>query len=512
MEIANVNYCMDRILRVTVLGNMKHVIEYCPMDSSDLCAHIDATVKYTPSIANKNTKEGLSAKVRIYNPSPELLQTINQHSNWMIGAGTQSNFYRKRCKVLIDAGYWDSDFGSLKISESDSAAIKREKQDRIDKKGRNYKNIFEGWLNTSAYYRKGADNILELFCHDIRLTDREISTITSAALLSDTNYQRSIYESAQEDKGKQIIGRTDISFQSMLLKVIRESETQKTPSTPWPWVTRTENMSTSDTWVTNEDRTTGWQKTWKVSLQFIKPPRDVENPGDGAQPDGWLMQVVQNYAADNGTPLNTKGLVVNAPYFEDRVWQVCNYFWPTPMRWKADYSQNDGLTRYYFWVPESWGQSKSETEGSSNWSRHTTVITNFQNLLEVPSIDGAGCFTIKMMFNKDVRAGGLIMLTWDENKYTSDSRLAPYTKGVMSTASGGQYWPSLQGGRYNAQVYALQYKKMQEGLIAAATGDVFNQEFFVSYLTHKLSTHSNTWYTEVKTAAAMMNVQYKRKE
>lgn len=473
IRVDGVKYQLDRILRVTVRGRNTVVIEYCPLDDGRLNAHIDATIKYLPAVQSKNNRPGFSAKVTIFNPPKELIGLINKHLDWPIGKKSAKQYYNGRCNVTIDAGYWN-----------------HESTD-----GRDYTTVFSGWLNTSAYYRKNTDEIVEMYCHNIELTDQEISSLVPSRNVRLSGYQQDVYDST---KGESLYGTTNMTWQSYIENVIRRFETEKTPRRTLISTIQSQNMSLDNSRVTQADRDKGFTPDgWDISLQYIMPPQDVANPGRGAMPDESLRQEMVGQVEG----INPKGMVANAPTFRGKMQQIAEYY-PGTLRWTAVYSNPDGRTRYYFWRP-SVGVDKSNYDASQAVrNSYAVVIYNFQNMLQAPSIDGAGCFHLKMMFNPKVRAGGAIELRWDD-KFRSNAALLSETQGVSTSAQLGQFYPSLQGGRYNLQVYALGAN------YAKKNGDIFNTPFNVGYVTHVLSTHGSSWYTEVKTLSAMAQIQYR---
>lgn len=436
-------YCMDRIMRVTVKGpSGTQVMEYCPNADKRLCVKMEATLKYLPMSQPKNNRPGFSAVVKIYNPPAGLITLIDKHANWPIGQSSAQAYYRGRCSVLVEAGYWDYDA----------------------KDGRDYKRLFEGKLNTSAYYRKGVDDILELYYHNIELTDKEINSMTTAAKAASSDYQSTFYEEskASDSKGK-FYGSADKSWNGLMWDLISKYNNE---------VVDTDSIVAKLQAIAN-----GTLNNPKFSIHYIMAPTDSHNPDDGAQYDTSLEK-----EADK---LSTKYLVLNGKTFRDQIQEMCDFF-PTTLRYNI--KVKDNTAHYYFW--------KVGTGKAANKKWQTTdklVIYNYQNLLEAPSVDGTGCLTVKMMFNANARAGKGIELRWVDGLKIG-SAISDYTQGAASTAQLKNYYPSLQAGRYSIQVKALQYAKEQQG-----KGDIFNIPFKIGYVTHTLSTHGSAWHTEVKT-------------
>lgn len=447
-----VEYNLNRILRVKIAGSSSEVIEYCPYDKEYLCPNIDAIIKYLPSFTGKNGRPGFSAKVTIYNPPQTTLNIIGGKISWPIGLGngnanekTVRDYYKTKCRVTIEAGYWKDG--------------KRE-----------YNKMFSGYLNTSAYYRKGPNNILELYCHNIELTPSDINRMTSSKRIDQSSVVTNTYAVWGISSDKQ-----QLLCEEWIDNVIKKFETKKAPVAG-----QSVSIIDNTVSVTEEDRKKNGRPFYEI--HYIEPPKDRIHPKNGEVSDVGLAALVQGTTLINFIP--------NGGTFEAKMQEICDAF-PGTLRWVADYEFLDGKTRYYFWQPKGTGTDQS----SDPLKRGDLIIYNFQNLIEVPSIDGSGCFTVKMMFNPDAWPLKRLILMWDEK--LSFGNISPLTKGVATSAQLGQFYPSLQAGLYNAQTYALTRKN---------NGSVFNQRYTIAYVTHHLSSRGNAWSTEVKTTSAIAEV------
>lgn len=457
-----IKYKLNRILRVTVTGDRTETIEYCPYDSELFDARIDATIKYIPMVQNKNGRPGFSAEVTIYNPPASLIGIISGRISWPIGLAngtatqkTVTDYYNMRCRVSIDAGYWDNG-------------------------KRNYTNLFGGHLNTSSYYRKGTDNILKLMCHNVKLSPSDVNRMTYASYVNG-DLQKAIYNQVSSEWGSGLEKKTWVNLAD---RVITEFETQKAPKVSSVVDDSKKQMSVATTIVTASDRK---KPRSFYEIRPIKPPKDLIHPGNGSEPDYPLEVELQRTVLDNFVPHGND--------FESNMQELVDSF-PGPLRWKADYDFTDGYTRYYYWLAKGGGDSETASRVEK---AGTITIYNFQNFLEAPSVDGSGCFTIKMLFNPAVWPNKDLMLKWDDK--LSFGNAAPLTKGVSSTASLGQFYPSLQAGLYQAQVYAVTYRQYKD-----ANGYLFNKPFRIAYVTHRLSSRGNSWSTEVKTVSMIASI------
>lgn len=485
MQVNGVEYRMNRILRVTVVASdgvdgdgkprqAEHVIEFCPWENENLNARMEVTAKEVPIVNSRHNGPGFSAKIKIYNPPLDLLTTINNHISWSIQSKNLDAYYKERCRVYVDAGYWEDKAKTKKPDDK--------KEETQNKGGSNYTRIFSGWLNTSAYYRKGVDNVLEMFCHSIQILDQENQEMIKAIKnISQESYSKVVYN---EKKQSPLVGGKQKSWEDMLLEIIQKYAPLKAPKTIWGQLKtdRARNLLLAPVPVTAEDRT-DIKKFVSFPINYIYEPTDTRNP-EGVKKTNQAL-------ANQARTMNTEKWVINGGTFEEKIQQMCDRF-PGGLRWVEDKSYDDGKNRYYFWLPAgqpvTWNKKKTNVPIQA--SDPDIIFYNFQNFLEVPSIDGAGQLKIKMMFNPAVRPNNKIQLKWVDN-LTHNGVISPLTKGINTTAQSGQYYPSLQGGQYS--IYAA--------AILNTNGDIFNTVYTATYITHTLHTHSNTWSTEIKTSA-----------
>lgn len=460
----------NRIMRVTINtpGNKHAIFEYCPMDKDGLNAKMDVTVKMVPAVKTKQGKPGFTAKIKIYNPPYDVVGMINQHANWAIGSKDLGSYYSGRCTVTVEAGYW-----------------------REEKGGRDYTMIFGGgavgWLNTSSYYRKGVDNILELYCYNLRITDSDYKEMVSSLKVINEGAGAQIirYESFKDSSRTNKRGETWAAF---IANVIREFAEYKAPkdllgSLGLNPMTRSATLVPD---VVNDADRAGLTGKW-FEVRFIKQPKGNMEPGNASEDDPNLRGL-----ANTTGPAKT--VTLNEGTFRGKMNHLCKSF-PGGLNWAVDNTFVDGVSRYYFWQPEyDSRQLTAEAKESRGilMSPPDVIIYNFQNMLEVPSVDGTGSFTMKMLFNGVLEPGNGLMLKWDPEKVHGHT-ISGFTEGVMSTAQMGQYFPSLQAGDKQANIAAL----------LGNNGYLFDVTFRVGYVTHNLSTHTNTWNTEVKTLSIL---------
>lgn len=459
-------YNMNRMMRVTIsAGNASEVIEYCPQADTRLNARMEAVVKYLPTVGTASTRTGFVGKIVIYNP-PKTVVGLVQKPVWSIDnyyANNQKAYYNSLGFLRIEAGYWNE---NSKVNT---------KEERLNSGRSGYKTLIDGYINTSSYYRRGTDNILEIYCFDkSSKANDDFQKQVAATKATAPGYQD---KTVQQDKYTKEIA-ADTKWYTAIRNIINEFSTEKSPKTrdKIANVVQSEElqMSLATTIRTAADKANGGQDFETI---YIHPPQG--DPEDGYKIDKELKAQAENLAVG-------KRFVINAGNIYTALEEIERTY-PDGLRIHVNYPhpEPDGKTKYYIWQP-------GKGEGGQDWSPveegGVVEIYNFQNMLETPSIDGAGNFTMKMLFNPKITKSAFIRLRWDES-LRFENMISGYTKGVASTANLANFHPSLEGGLYNSQTRS----------IANSNGDIFNAKFRAGYITHTLSTHSNTWQTEVKT-------------
>jgi hypothetical protein len=138
-------------------------------------------------------------------------------------------------------------------------------------------------------------------------------------------------------------------------------------------------------------------------------------------------------------------------------------------------------------------------------------IWNYQNLLESPSVSGAGIMTVKMVFNPECVCHRTLALILDPTVVSKDgatrdiSGLESGLYGSMATQSSLANFGNVQISGSNA-VAALN-KGVQDG---KSRGYLFNIGFPIVSVKHELSTYGNNWSTTVQTVPATVGLKYKK--
>lgn len=464
-------YNMNRMMRITVsVGKKTEVVEYCPQADTRLNARIEATIKFLPISGTASTRTGWVAKATIYNPSKTLVSLI-QKPVWSIDdyyAAHQEDYYSAGGVMEIEAGYWNE--------KSDGAKSQKERAD-IGRGG--YKSLITGYINTSSYYRRGTDNILEIWCFDkSSKANDDFNKQVKSTKATMPGYQQEVVN--ERKKPGRRVDKNE-NWYDAIKNVINEIATEKSPTVPGKLFrdlgviveSDEEQRSIISQLRTSEDKLT--RRDFETI--YIHPPKG--SPEDGYEPYPEFQNKMHSELVGRNLSINGNNIYTAVEQLEQaypgglRIW--FNY----------NHQEPDGVTKYYIWEP---GNVSGNVSFDALEEGGVVEIYNFQNMLETPSIDGAGNFTMKMLFNPKIVKNAFVRLRWDE-RLRFDNMISGYTQGVASTANLSAFYPSLRGGLYNIQTRA----------VANADGNIFNAKFRVGYVTHTLSTHKNVWQTEVKT-------------
>ena len=148
----------------------KFVIEYNPRKASYLCPRLEAEIIDTPASALKNTP-GYEARLKIYNPTRELLSLIASGITNILESGSVGNYYASKLRVSVYAGYYAQQAEKKTSLKQKLLPKKTEKTnvattnaiDAQDRATYGSVPIFSGYVNNSLYVHKSTDNIFKFF-------------------------------------------------------------------------------------------------------------------------------------------------------------------------------------------------------------------------------------------------------------------------------------------------------------------------------------------------------------
>lgn len=478
----NIDVNFDRIMAVTLVrdGNTTE-FRYCPMDRNHQYeARIDAEIVYKPTAAKIGMTPGFSATVRLYNAGDDIINLITGRPNNDSSRFNFQNSLSNKCQITIRAGYWDH---SVKTADE---ALKRVPV------------LFGGFVNSSARYRKGNDIVTELYCHNIRLDIKtsgrdNISDKLKDAIENDHSEKkimdilRGVFKEVKSNSSTKPEGKR-------LKKLIEDVIREHAPSTSKkyePLLGAMQSKSQSEEQGLQNDEVVDVPSNWRYTedwfaIHFVNrklTPSALQEYDKLKQYDAALNdEDIFGFTNPKAGVRTEKGVEDMLVTLLSKSTQGIEYLGVTYNRKKA---------HFYFYVPSQDTSVRAlPQDGTSAISVGDIIrIYNFQNFLDVPVIDGRGCFVAKMMFNPECIAGKFLKLEW-QSGLNPIGAISSLTEGVALNAQMGFSFPSLQGGLYQAQVAAM----------LSNNGYLFEGYYRMVNVTHKLSTHGSEWITTVKTA------------
>lgn len=486
MNVKGINVNFDRIMRVTfwygaTAGGAETVIsEFAPLDNEAYCADMKVTVTDIINPTIKNGLPGFTAQITITNPHPSILRILANHVTWMldytkaadptrklIGTPTekaaQSNqnlldYYSSRVKVRVEAGYWN------------------------DGK-RDYNLIFEGYVNSNSWYRKGTDNILVLAAYNIDITQLSANAIKDVGVLG-TNVKENVLAYAQESlkEREKRSGQNTAGWMAMARKLVLGFSVDRPNPAYAPGSTVGPNAPYIQ--VTNADRNNpNWYK--------IKP---IYTPRRKSEENLPLWHKLQALKVDR--------FYTTAGNLDTMISELAN-FNGADVNFEIDDRWEQGIRTLFVWPR---GAEIKPTKGEDA----EIQIINYQNILEAPAITADGSLNVKMFFNAACRPGLALSLMLTEKQgslsgQSGDSAVIQAGRGLNDTLSfsgaPNPYYPATQGAQslslYSQELEAVNQERLKQDSVTR--GYMFNTGFPMREITHTLATRGNDWMTTVKT-------------
>lgn len=431
---------------------------------ASLCPMMEVEINDIINPQKKNGLPGFTAKITITNPDEYSRRIIAQHRSWTLdfvenprkfeealqgsdkkelaeAQDALKKYYNSRVRVRVEAGYWRSE-------NTDSNAEKRD-----------YRTIFEGYVNSSSYFRKGIDDKLLLLCHNFDTTamstDAVLAAIGRGNRSSDKLKQ---FETLSRSHQLLRTGAGVKNWDEMAKKLIRNFA-QTAP----------EKQGTSV-----YSMVVDWAKRKKndwYQVLYIKGKNKKTEPYEQLKEKALNTKVNRFYSV--------------GPLLYDDLGMLSTYGGMN-VDFEIDENFAPGKLTVFFW-PKGDGIRFTRANGAE------IQIVNHQNLIEAPTVAGSGALTIKMFFNPDCAPEKRIALVLDETKEGYDKAALSFTSDV------GAYAASVQLDRA-ASLNALQVGRNKRGAATVVNrGYLYNTGFPISRLTHSLATHGNNWYTTVQT-------------
>lgn len=477
MKINGREFNFGRCLKIEFYkGNdLALVVEHAPEYNPDLYVAMDVVVTDMPSPL-EHDKPGFMGNVTIFNPSKQVLTTIASGATWLSDFVTNSEEKRITQKIVIP------ERKPRAIEETvQNASMRNYYKSRLravvyagymGAGKQNYTRILGGYVNGSSFSHKGTDDVLKIGIYDIDMTEVSESTIGAEeeqVFVSGRTGRGTVVEAKWHDTAKAKFASTwDETFK----KYIKNYETE------WLDDDHTINViyvKSRRAWLNSKSKTHVEEGVLNRKLEQKLKSQQMPNGGI--------------YSYSLAGMLN--GLCARAE--ENVDWFKAG----------TDVSVNT-------YVVYPLGTTRTVVRGKEA----DVQIWNYQNLLETPSIDGAGKMTVKMVFNPLCTCLKTISLMLEETLGETDvTRNVASFEGSIKTSGGIVGSMSSTGNDAaiannqitgNTMVQAL--RKMTD--TAWKNGYLFNTGFPIIRVEHNLSTYGPNWTTTVKTVPTTSGLRF----
>lgn len=445
----------------TITRRAPLTVEYCPRKDERLCPHLEADIKDMPS-PNEKDRPGYSGVLKIYNPGYEILNMVADSVVWTSDFNKKTNgepqatelsgnalkkYYESKMMVAVYAGYYsdtmkDGDYGHAPI--------------------------MHGYINNTYYYRKGNDNILVLYCHDIDMAQASASITDYGALAAKEDYMTLVNDYDSDRKGKSTF---DATFKHL--------------------------VDTFETGISYEtsviDQIQG--STEKYRVLYVGSPAGYyaavrNNPNVGTKVEDPVLAAA---CKDSATFL-TSGFYTNKEHLSEMLNDLCCYGGKN-LGWQLD--------AVYATVPTYIVYYKKTAIKAEIPDKGIVKIWNFQNLLEMPSIDGSGSLGIRMFFNRRCLPWAYIELKVTDSEVDEDfaslgqTGLTQKEGRIVGGLAGQSQNPAVQTTQLSSNIgVGALYDKDRR---AIEYGYLYNKPFLIISTQHRLNTHGTEWTTSVHT-------------
>lgn len=477
MIVAGRDFNFGRCIKIDFYkGNTRVLtVEHKPEIDPNYYIAMDVEVSDLPSPLESN-KPGFMANVTIFNPSPDLLTTIADGATWLANYARYDEI-KNMTNVRPEAQKIVGAITAVKRSDG----MKRYYESRlrahiyagyvVDGKPA-YTQIIQGYVNGSSFSHKGTDDVLKIGIYDIDINQVSTSMLDSndeQQAKGHQAYQGSPLESKWHDEAKTKFANT---WHNTFSKYVQNFETE---------------------WLTDDHQ---------INIVYAKSKRawldsKTKTGREGSILNQELKQKLTAQTMPNGgiSAFNMAGML-NGLCAQAKV--------------KVDWMREMKNVSINTYVIFPLGDDKTVVAGP----KAGIQIWNYQNLLESPSIDGAGKLTIKMVFNPDCACGKTIalMLT-DEIKETDVTKnIASFSSSIVvgggmlgsmfSTGNDAAVANNQITGNTNVQSQRKQKEKKN------SNGYLFNTGFPIIKVEHILSTYGQEWTTIVKTTPMTAGLKF----
>lgn len=480
MIINGRDFNFGRCLRIRFYkgDNLVLTVEHKPDVDPNYYVAMDVEVTDMPSPL-EHDKPGFMGNITIYNPARKVLTAIASGATWFYDFANTGDVDAMSGKISPAAA---SIVSALQAAKQEDV-MKRYYASRLRavveagyvvKGVPNYTRILGGYVNGSSFSHRGQDDVLKIGVYDIDMTEISKDTMgveDESLAINKGIFAGTVVETKWQDKAK---ARFASTWAETLKKYIKEYETE--------WINPNDQsinivyVKSLRAWLAADSRTKLSEQVLDEKLKQEMEKQKMPNGGVSAHNLAGMLN----------------GLCANADIRVD--WLKAS---------PADVSKNT-------YVIFRLGGTRTVVPGP----RANIQIWNYQNLLETPSIDGAGKMTIRMVFNPRCDCNKTIALmltsalgetdvTRNVKSFEGSVILEGHMVGSMSSTGNDAAVANNQI-TGNTNVHS-QRKQAQD---ANQTGYLFNTGFPIIRVEHKLSTYGQSWDTTVKTVPITAGLKF----
>lgn len=464
-------------------------VEHAPEVHPDLYIAMDVEVTDMPSPL-AHDKPGFMGNVTIFNPSKKLLTTIASGATWFTDFVSDTEEKKITQKITIPVQSRENPTETViarrpnvkVIQETvQNASMRNYYESRLKaviyagytvKGVQNYTRILGGYVNGSSFSHRGTDDVLKIGIYDIDITQVDESMLdaeTEQIFVGGRTGQGNVVENRWHEKAKTKFADT---WHNTLEKYIKNFETE--------WLDDDHSINI----IYVKSRRAWLNSKSKVHVEEGVLDRVLEKKLKAQKmPNGGI--------ATYGLAGLLDGLCANASVRVDWL--------------KAG---NDVTVNTYVIYPL--GGTSTVVRGPYA----DIQIWNYQNLLETPSIDGAGKMTIKMVFNPQCVCLKTISLMLDPTLKETDvtRNIASFegsikvSGGIVGSISSTGNDAAVANNQITGNTNVQSQRKMSD--TAQKNGYLFNTGFPIIRVEHTLSTYGPNWTTTVKTVPITSGLRF----
>lgn len=491
MIVNGLEFNFGRCLKIEFYKGNKEVmvVEHAPEYNPDLYVAMDVTVTDMPSPL-EHDKPGFMGNVTIFNPSKELLTTIASGATWFTDFVNNSEEKKITQKITVPVQSRENPTKTVVarrpnvkvIQETvQSAAMRNYYASRLraviyagymGNNKPNYTRILGGYVNGSSFVHRGTDDILKIGIYDIDMTEVSESTISAEdeqVFVGGRTGRGTVVESKWHDTAKAKFANT---WDETLKKYIKNYETE------WLGDDGAFNIiyvKSRRAWLNSKSKTHVDDGVLNKKLEQKLKAQKMPNGGIYSYSLAGMLNGLCARAAEN------------VDWFKAG----------------ADVSINT-----YIIYPL--GGTKTVVRGNTA----DIQIWNYQNLLESPSIDGAGKMTVKMVFNPQCTCLKTISLMLEPTLGETDvtRNIASFEGsikvpgGIVGSMNSTGNDATVANNQITGNTNVQSQRKMSD--TAKKNGYLFNTGFPIIRVEHSLSTYGPNWTTTVKTVPITSGLRF----